>query len=163
MRKLSIATAAAILSLGAVALLAAPSFSAGAAGTETTGTESAGAPLQLAHMSQGQMDGSGMGMGMMHPHMSGHMSGHGSGMGMGMMSGCPGLGGPATAALELSADDVRGRLEGMLTWHGNDRLKLGEVSEIDDDTVRAEIVTVDGSLVERLEVNRHTGQMQRLN
>jgi hypothetical protein len=119
-------------------------------------------------------------MGMMHPHMSGYGHGYGSGMGMGMihhghvmapglqgqqgmMPGCPGFGGQAAAALELSADDVRGRLEGMLTWHGNDRLKVGEVSEIDDDTVRAEIVTVDGSLVQRFEVDRHAGQMQRLN
>jgi hypothetical protein len=61
----------------------------------------------------------------------------------------------------LSADDVRARIERGLKWHGNERLKVGEVKELDDDTIVAEIVTLDDSLVERLEVNRRTGSMRR--
>jgi pre-mRNA-processing factor 40 len=104
--------------------------------------------------------GYGMGPGMMGP---------GYGMGPGMMG--PGYGygpgpgygmGPATAPdKDLSADDVRARLDQSLTWHGNKRLKVGEVTEADDDTIVAEIVTQDGSLVQRFKVNRHTGQMQQ--
>jgi hypothetical protein len=73
--------------------------------------------------------------------------------------------GHGTSAIEpdkdLSVDDVRGRLERSLEWHGNKRLKVGEVKEIDDDTIVAEIVTQDDSLVERFKVDRHTGSMHR--
>ncbi len=62
---------------------------------------------------------------------------------------------------DLSADDVRARIERSLKWHGNERLKVGEVKELDDDTIVAEIVTLDDSLVDRLEVDRHTGSMHR--
>ncbi len=59
-------------------------------------------------------------------------------------------------------DDVRHVLEHRLEMQGNKRLKLGEVKEADDDTIVAEITTVDGSLVQRLEVDRHTGQMKQV-
>jgi hypothetical protein len=61
----------------------------------------------------------------------------------------------------LSADDVRARIERGLKWHGNERLKVGEVKELDDDTIVAEIVTLDDSLVDRFKVDRHTGSMLR--
>jgi hypothetical protein len=48
----------------------------------------------------------------------------------------------------------------MLAWHGNDRLQIGEVTEQDEDTIMADIETVDGSLVQRLAVDRQTGQMR---
>jgi hypothetical protein len=50
-----------------------------------------------------------------------------------------------------------------LAWQGNENLKVGEVAEKDEDTITAEIVTQDDSLVQRLEVNRHTGWMQPAN
>jgi hypothetical protein len=43
----------------------------------------------------------------------------------------------------------------------NPNLKLGKVEEKDEDTIVAEIVTNDGSLVDRFEVDRHTGRMRR--
>jgi hypothetical protein len=46
---------------------------------------------------------------------------------------------------------------------GNERLKVGDVTRTDDDTIVAEIVTVDDSLVQRLEIDRHSGRMQRIN
>jgi hypothetical protein len=44
---------------------------------------------------------------------------------------------------------------------GNTRLKLGDVSEKDADTITADIVTKDkDALVQRFAVNRHTGFTQ---
>jgi hypothetical protein len=142
-------------------------------------------------MGHGSMTGHGMmGSGMMgHGSMTGHrmmghrpMMGHGSMtghrmMGSGMMgSGMMGHGmrgggyGHGSAYGEsaiqvdqdLSADDVRAQIERSLKWHGNERLKVGEVKELDDDTIVAEIVTLDDSLVDRLKVDRHTGSMDRI-
>jgi hypothetical protein len=56
---------------------------------------------------------------------------------------------------QLSSDDVRVFLARALTEF--DRLKVGAVQEIDDDTITAEIVTADDSLVRRLEIDRYTG------
>jgi hypothetical protein len=42
----------------------------------------------------------------------------------------------------------------------NPNLKVGEVSEVDDDTITADVVTQDGSLVWRYMVDRHTGAMR---
>ena len=64
-----------------------------------------------------------------------------------------------TPSHDLTAEDVRHFLEHRLEMHGNDRLKVGEVEEVDDDTITAEVVTVDDSLVERFEVDRHSGRM----
>ena len=62
----------------------------------------------------------------------------------------------------LSADDVRDRIERSLAWHGNKRLVVGEVKEADEDSIIADIVTKDGSLVRRFEFDRHTGQMHNV-
>ena len=115
---------------------------------------------QMGMMGPGMMMAPGMqGQGMMGPGMQGQgmMMGPGSMMGQG---GGFGMMGPRQSAGDLSGDDVRQMLEGMLAWHGNDRVKVGEVKEADEDTVVAEIVTQDGSLVQRLRVDRHTGSMQ---
>ncbi len=70
-----------------------------------------------------------MGHGMTGRGMMGHgMMGHGSMMGHGMWGGGyghgPGHGKSAIQAdKDLSADDVRGRLERNLKWHGNERLR----------------------------------------
>lgn len=105
----------------------------------------------------------GPGYGMMGPGF--WMMGPGYGMmgpGYGMMG--PGMMGPGwgygmggPAEKELSADDVRAWLERSLAWQGNKRLKVGSVTEKDDDTILADIVTVDDSLVQRLAIDRHTG------
>jgi hypothetical protein len=46
-------------------------------------------------------------------------------------------------------------LERYLKQQSNPRLKVGEVKE--KDTITAEIVTADGSLVQRFKIDRHTG------
>jgi hypothetical protein len=60
----------------------------------------------------------------------------------------------------VSTDDVTRMLERRLAWQGNPHVKLGKVAEKDADTIVAEIVTQDGSLVERLEVDRRNGWMR---
>jgi len=104
----------------------------------------------------------GMGPGMMNGPA---MMGPGYGMGPGTMMG-PGygygmrrdMGGPDR---DLDAEHVRRHLERQLAWQGNPRLKVGAVAETDDDTIVAEIVTQDGSLVQKLEIDRHSGFMRQ--
>ncbi len=108
-----------------------------------------------------------MGPGMMGPgySMGPGMMGPGNGMGPGMMG--PGYGmnpGQQTWAaprvtprMDLSTDDVRSYFEGQLAAEGNKRLKVGKVQALDDNTIEAQIVTVDGSLVASYKVDRHTG------
>ena len=48
-------------------------------------------------------------------------------------------------------------MERWLAWQGNQRLKLGDVKEKDADTITADVVTKDNSLVQRFVVDRHTG------
>ena len=111
-------------------------------------------------MGPGMMGPGMMGAGMMGPGMMGPgMMGPGM-MGPGMMG--PGCGSRVVSNQDLSTDDVRHFFEHRLEWHGNKRLKLGEVTEADDDTIVAEITTVDGSLVQRVQVDRHTGQMKQV-
>jgi hypothetical protein len=94
----------------------------------------------------------------------GHMGGWGGGPGGGQWN-CPGFaqGAPGTQALNLTTDDVKNRMERWLAWRGNPRLKVGEVKEKDADTITADIVTKDNSLVERFIVDRHTGFYRRDN
>jgi hypothetical protein len=95
-----------------------------------------------------------MGPGMMGPGMMGQ------GMGPGMMGQGMGPGSMAALPQDLSVENVRHMLEHQLAWQGNPNLKLGKVEEQDEDTIVAEIVTQDGSVVQRLHVDRHTGMMQ---
>jgi hypothetical protein len=94
-----------------------------------------------------------------------HMRGWRGGYGPGMMGGYgPGYG-PGVAQgeqntapnLNLTADNVKARIEGWLAWRGNPHLKVGEVKDKDADTITADIVTKDNSLVQRFIVDRHTG------
>ncbi len=105
-------------------------------------------------MGQGQM-GQGMGQGQMGPGMMGQGQ-MGQGMGQGQMG--PGMVQPLRQ--DLSAADVQHMMEHRLAWQGNPNVKVGKVEDKDDDTIVAEIVTQDGSLVQRLEVDRHTGWMR---
>ncbi len=91
-----------------------------------------------------------------------HMRGWGGGNGPGMMQGYgPGYDRRADTqrnqSLNLSIDDVKSRMERWLARRDNPRLKLGEVKENDADTITADIVTKDNSLVDRFIVDRHTG------
>lgn len=69
--------------------------------------------------------------------------------------------GVVTPIQHLSTDDVRHYFEHRLEVVGNDRLMLGEVTQADEDTITVDIVTVDNSLVDRLEVDPHSGRIER--
>jgi hypothetical protein len=92
------------------------------------------------------------------------MRGWGRGYGPGMMRGYGyNRGGEAQTNLNLTADDVKKRMEHWLEWRDNPRLKLGEVKEKDADTFTVDVVTKDNSLVDRFIVDRHTGFTRRDN
>ena len=107
----------------------------------------------MGHMGSGMGHmGSGMGhMGSGRGHMGSGMTGHGAG-GHG---DCPYN--KVAFNKELTVESVTKFLEQRLSHMGNDRLKVGEVKAKDDDTIIAEIVTVDDSLVQRIEFDRRTG------
>ena len=79
---------------------------------------------------------------------------------MGQGRGAMGLG-VVTPSRNVSADDVRGHFDRLLQTQGNSRVKLGEIKETDKDTIVADIVTTEGSLVDRFNVNRRSGVIQR--
>jgi hypothetical protein len=108
------------------------------------------------------MMGQGMGQGMMGQGMGPGMMGQSFGPGMMMGPGAGGYGARVTPRTDLSTDDVRHFFEDRLAWHGNDRLRVGEVKEADDDAITADIETVDGSLVQRFQVDRHSGAMRQV-
>jgi len=62
-----------------------------------------------------------------------------------------------TTNLNLSTDDVKNYLDRRIVWEGNPRLKVGDVKEKDADTIVADIVTKDNSLVQRFVINRRNG------
>lgn len=170
--------AASVAGLGALILVANPGLAAAAAE----------GPVQFAHMSQGQSAGSGtpsmmgqrmMGQGMEPgsgtampcPGATGRSMGPGK-MGPGMNPGMnPGMMMPPRAGhhglrvvprTDLSLDDVRHFFADRLARHDNKRLRVGEVKEAEDDTILADIETVDGSLVRRFSVDRHTGAVRQV-
>jgi hypothetical protein len=130
----------------------------GMMGTHAAGTHAVGAGAG----GYGMM-GYGMGPGMMGRGMMGYgMMGRGM-MGYGMMGRGYGMMGPGMMPAlreDLSVADVKHMMGHQLAWMGNPHLKLGKVEQKDADTIVAEIVTQDGSLVQRLEINRHTGWTQ---
>lgn len=93
---------------------------------------------------------------------AGMMRGYGPGYGFGMIGGgvprgfSPGWNANQTD-LNLSTDEVKRYFERAIAWQGNPRLKVGDVKERDADTIVADVVTKDDSLVERFIVNRHNG------
>jgi hypothetical protein len=100
-----------------------------------------------------------MGQGMMGQGMGPGMMGYGAGPGMMSQGAGTGMMGGGPAAASLSIDDVKSNIDRWLSWQGNPRLKAGKVAEKDKYTITAEIVTVDDSLVQKLEVDRRTGMM----
>jgi len=110
---------------------------------------------------QGMMRGGMMGRGMMQggpggmmcPMMGGMMDGP-------MSSGMGGLfGSHVVPKMNLSADDVRSYLTAQIDRLGNKRLKVGSVNA-DTGNIIAEVVTVDNSLVQRMQVDRSTGTIE---
>lgn len=69
--------------------------------------------------------------------------------------------GPRNRDLDLTVEQARTLAESRLILAGNDRLKVGSVEAVDDETIIVEIVTVDDSLVVRREIDRDTGRVQR--
>lgn len=127
----------------AVALTAGAAWAHGPGGTGSMGP---GSMMDRGTMGPGMMMHRGMMMGpgmMMHRGM----------MGRDMM----GFRGRVTPDFQLKTGDVKSYFERRLARTGNERLKLGKVTAKDKDTIIAEIVTVDNSLVRRYEIDRHTG------
>ena len=93
--------------------------------------------------------------GMMGPNM---MGGPGARGGFGPRSGMitPGWN-KSWRDRNLSTDDVKQYFERWLAWEGNPHLKIGDVKEKDADTIVADIVTKDNSLVQRIIVDRRDG------
>jgi hypothetical protein len=60
--------------------------------------------------------------------------------------------------LNLTTDEAKTLVQARLIMRGNDRLKVGKVTEKDDTTYLVQIVTVDDSLVRELEIDRNTGR-----
>ena len=99
------------------------------------------------------MMGYGMGPGMMgNMPMMGNMMDPGM-MGYGMMG--PYWGG--NQALNLTVNDVKGNLERWVASTGNPNIKVGNVVEKDANTITADVVTKDNSLVQQYTVDRRTG------
>ena len=116
----------------------------------------------IAHGPESQGSGLGqmpmMGQGMVG---QGHMPMMGQGMTgqMPMMGGC-GYGQMQPLRRDLTTDEVKHMMEHRVDWAGNPNLKVGKITEKDTDTIITEIVTKDGSLVRKIEVDLHTGRMQ---
>lgn len=92
------------------------------------------------------------------------MQGGEAGMGMTGMMGGQGilLGSPHGTPEEMTEDRVRALLEKQLASLDNPRLRLGEIGTAEDGSVTAEIVTVDGSLVQKLAFNRFPGLVRQI-
>ena len=89
-------------------------------------------------------------------HYGGQMMGQGMGQGMGLQMGLH-MGQGIGRNLDLSADEVKTLVEARMIMRGTDRLKVGKVSQKDDQTYLVDIVTVDDSLVHQIEVDKDNG------
>jgi hypothetical protein len=136
-----------------------------------TGQGMTGPGMMQGDTNQGMMGRStmqGSGGGMMCPMMGGMMQGGQSMMGSGimgphMMRGSTGgmsalFGSHVVPAMNLSVDDVRGYFTAQLDRLGSKRLKIGNINTIGG-TIAAEVVTVDNSLVQRMKIDRSTGNI----
>lgn len=169
-KTLILSAAVAAIALGAAAFL--PAYAHGPGYGRGGGAPGYGMMAPGYGMGPGTM-GQGYGPGMMGHGYGPGMMGHGHGMGPGMMG--PGYGpgqhayGPgncpfaATQGQEVTVDSVTEFLEARLDHMGNDRLKVGTVEETDDKTITAEIVTKDGSLVQKFAFDKATGWPRRVN
>ncbi len=162
--KTKIVTAAAAAAvLGAVVAFATPTLANGTSGQGYQGHGMMGGGHGMMGGGHGMMGGGHgmMGQGMMGQGMMGRGGHHGQqGMGYrGAKGGCSAN--TQTRDRDLSVDDVKKIIEGRLARRGNDRLKVGKVEAKDEKTIIAEILTVDDSLVDRIEFDRKTGTHKR--
>jgi hypothetical protein len=124
-------------------------------------------------MGRGMMQGD-RGHGMMSGGMMGHMMHGGGSMKCPMMGGTTDgmmqnnesrsgmgslFGSRVLPTMNLSPDDVRGYLSEKLDHLGNKRLKIGDV-KADGGSITADIITADNSLVQRMKVDRATGNIE---
>lgn len=108
--------------------------------------------------------GYGMGPGMMGRGMGPGMMGHGYGMGPGMMGPEYGYGyGPQYQQPQklLEEKEAKAILENYLRSTRNPNLKLGKINE-QGNYFEAEITTREGSLVDRILVDRYTGWIRSI-
>ena len=145
MKRSVLAATAAAAVLAVTAMIATPSFAQG----PRWGGGGYGAPCP--------MGGPGVGMGMGYGQQMGRGMGYGPQMGYGSQMGYGPWGVPMQPK-ELTVEDVKTFFEQRLAWRGNPNIKLGDVKEKDENTIVAEIVTQDGSLVQRVEIDRKTGR-----
>jgi hypothetical protein len=73
-----------------------------------------------------------------------------------------GLNGVALLPQDLSVQEARHMLEHHLAAEYGGRLRLGIVRELNEDIIVAELVTPESYLVQRLEIDRHTGWFRPL-
>ena len=107
-------------------------------------------------MTSGRMMGMvGMPMDPMMQGPQGHMRGHA--LGPGTLYGMP-----HGATTEMTPARVEAFLSHMLERHNNPRIEIGGITEAEDGSIIAEIVTVDGSLVQRLSFNRYPGLFRQI-
>jgi len=72
----------------------------------------------------------------------------------GLKDGSTGVGEGARRATNLTVPDVWAMLRQRLARDGNRHLRVGRIVEKDDDTIVADVETVDGVLVKRYRINR---------
>lgn len=109
-------------------------------------------------MGQGMMGRMGQGdmpMGQMMRGQHGAMGAHG--LGPNALYGVP-----QGSVTEMTPARVEAFLSHLLERHDNPRLELGEVAQAEDGNIIAEIVTTDGSLVQRLSFNRYPGLFRQI-
>ena len=155
MKRTVLATTAAAAVLAVATMIATPSFAHG----PRWGGGGYGAPCPMGGPGMGMGYGRhmGWGRGMGYGQQMGRGMGYGPQMGYGSQMGYGPWGVPMQPK-ELTVEDVKTFFEQRLAWRGNPNIKLGDVKEKDENTIVAEIVTQDGSLVQRVEIDRKTGR-----
>ena len=113
------------------------------------------ADAPMGHGMMGRMGQREMPMGRMMQGQHGAMGAHG--LGPNALYGIP-----QGATTEMTPARVEAFLSHLLERHANPRLELGEVAEVEDGSITAEIVTTDGSLVQRLSFNRYPGLFRQI-
>ncbi len=152
-RKATIPVIAAAAVIGLA--LASPASAHGTGGPGGPGAKAApGAVSNPCGGGMGGQKGGGMGGGM-GGQKGGGMGGGGGMSSQGAMLGHMLFGGAPLRA--MTTERVTAIVNGMLAMHGPDTLKVGKV-EATDDSIVAEIVTKDGSLVQKIEFNKKTGE-----
>jgi hypothetical protein len=128
----------------------------GMPGPGMMGSGMVGRGMMVPGMSGGGMTGmDGMPMGPMMHGTHGHMGGHA--LGPVALYGMP-----HGATTEMTPARVEAFLSHLLEGHNNPRLRIGQITQSEDGSIIAEIVTVDGSLVQLLSFNRYPGLFRQI-